>query len=105
MVYKVYKVYKGLAMKHAKRRTLTEEDWQAIAGQLRHAMHLLREIDGALAETLNVAEMRPYRSAFGKIQLLRSRLDALRYTQHPGWDDGNCLFYGPNWTHHAGWIA
>jgi hypothetical protein len=90
-------------MKSKRRRPLTREEWQAIAGQFRHATHLLQEIDGILSETITVAKMQTFRRAFGKVQSLRSRLDSVRSFQHRDWPEGDKLFFGPQWTYHAEW--
>ena len=90
-------------MKTKRRKGLTQEEWRAVSCMMKRVTNLMVDLDSLLNETLTVAEMQPYRKAFGKVQSLRARLDALRSNQHPSWLEGDRLFYGCQWTYHAGW--
>ena len=86
-----------------RRRTLTRDEWVALAGKVRQVTTLMTEIEDTLSATLTVAGMKPYDKAFGKVQSLRSRLDSLAVDQHRTWPEASELFYGPEWTYHANW--
>ena len=90
-------------MKPKRRRDLPPEEWQTVAAKMREATEALAALDALLDESLTVAGMAPYRKAFGRVQVLRSRLDGLRAQQHPTWPEGDRLFFGCGWTYNATW--
>jgi len=85
------------------RRTLTRDDWIALANKVRAATAILAQIELDLSSTLTVASMKPFYKAFGRVQSLRTRLDALVVVQHRDWPEASRLFYGPEWTYNAHW--